>query len=292
MSSNNSPLISVVVPCHNCQSTITRLVNSLKGQKRRAGWDVVFVDDHSTDHTMELLYKTFTPTPVSPFDPRFNIAVNPSIGAGSARNFGMEKTTGKFLWFMDSDDFLARPDAFSIVMDAVGSNQDVDLFHVNCGAVDGVGRGVSDNFTNLRVPSELCDKVLTSSDFGEKFTSLYPVIGFSPWNKIVRRKFLDDHGIRFQNTLFCNDQYFSVRVMVESEKMYMLSAPPVYCWTTAGRFHLTNSGLRQTHPEQYKIVLEGIEKDCMWPNDEIREKVMDDRRTMLEKSSGRSLSLE
>ena len=283
---NTGPLLSIVIPCHNSQSTITLLMDSIRGQTQRTGWEVVFVDDHSTDHTMEMLYGVIKPSLLQPCDPRFKILVNPSKGAGSARNFGIENSSGKYLWFIDSDDFLANPHVITIIFDTITKNPNVDLFTVNCMAVDHAGRRVDDSFTNKRSPNEFYDKVLTNDDFIKNFSSIYPVIGFPPWNKIVKREFLDTHGIMFQNTLFCNDQYFSVRTMIEAGTIYMISGQPVYCWTTAGRFHLTGSKLRQTHPEQFEIVLKGLEKDCRWPSEELKKNVLEERRVQLKKSAG------
>ncbi len=273
----NSIFLSIIIPCYNSQSTIPRLIDSINKQTMPNGWEVIFVDDHSIDHTVDTILSKIKPGVFRPADPRFKFFVNPSKGAGSARNFGMKQSTGQYLWFIDSDDYILNEHTFETLFKVIHSNSGVDLFTINCMSVDGVGRKNSKSFTNLRTKPELYEKVLTGNDFVQNVESLYSVIGFPPWNKIVRRKFLEDNGIQFQNTLFCNDQYFSIRCMVEAQKLFMIPGTPLYCWSTAGRFHTSSADLKRRHPEQYVIVLEGLDKKCKWPNKEIRKKILEDR---------------
>ena len=257
---------------------MVRLFESMRNQTVGVGWEAIFVDDHSVDHTIDTILSNIKLDAFRPPDPRFKFFVNPQKGAGSARNYGMKQSVGKYLWFIDSDDYIPNRNAFKIIIDAIRANPDVDLFTVNCAAVDGVGRKIKNSFTNLRAAPELYAKVLTSEDFVKNFEALYSTIGFPPWNKVVRRKFLDDNRICFQNTLFCNDQYFSIRCMSEAKAIFMIpNTTPMYCWLTAGRYHTTGSSLKKSHPEQYAIVLEGLDKNCRWPNDEIRKKILEDR---------------
>ena len=273
------PLLSIVVPCYNSQSTIMRLIESLRRQTLSSGWDVTFIDDHSIDHTVDAIISQIKPGTFQHADPRFRILRNPSKGAGSARNLGLEKSSGKYLWFIDSDDYVLDPRAFETIFKAISENPDVDLFTINCAAVDGRGLKIEKSFTNLRAKPDLYGKMLSGSiDFAENFNVLYSVIGFPPWNKIVRRKFLEDSGIRFQNTLFCNDQYFSIRCMVEAQKLFLIPGSPLYCWSNAGHFHTSSPSFKKQHPEQYDIVLKGLESGCKWPSDDIRDKVLKDRR--------------
>lgn len=288
---SKSNILSIVIPCYNSQSTIMRLVSSMRRQIAPSEWDVTFVDDHSYDHTVDSILSQMKPNPLQQSDPRFRILINPAKGAGSARNYGMQQTVGEYLWFIDSDDYIPNGYAFSILLNAIHKNPDVDLFTMNCIAVDDAGKKVNKSFTNLRADSNLYGKVLSRKDFIQNFESLYSAIGFPPWNKVVRRKFLEKNKINFQNTLFCNDQYFSIRCMVEAQKIYMISSDPLYCWSNAGRFHTSRADLKKSHPEQYGIVLEGLDKKCKWPNDEIRKKILEDRSKQFKcdilKKSGR-----
>ena len=277
ISSSFSSTLSIVIPCYNCQSTIARLIESIRRQTVPVGWDVNFIDDHSIDHTVSTILSHIAPEAFKPADPRFNLLTNPSKGAGSARNYGMRWSAGQYLWFIDSDDYIASPRAFETLLGTIRSNPDVDMFIVNCATVDGVGRKDNASFTELRTKPELYGRVLANDDFVKDFDSLYSVIGFPPWNKVVRRQFLEENGIEFQNTLFCNDQYFSIRCMTEAQKFFMMSGAPLYCWSTAGRFHTSNSMLKKRRPDQYEIILKALDQKCKWPNAEIRKKILEDR---------------
>lgn len=52
----NQPLVSVVVPLHNSEKFINNLIESIKAQKY-SNWELILIDDNSTDSTYDLAYK-------------------------------------------------------------------------------------------------------------------------------------------------------------------------------------------------------------------------------------------
>ncbi len=91
------PLISVVMPAYNCSKTISRAVESVREQG--AKWELVIVEDRSEDNTLEVL---------EPFreDKRIRILINPSnMGAAKSRNRGVKEARGKYIAFLDADDW-------------------------------------------------------------------------------------------------------------------------------------------------------------------------------------------
>ena len=94
---NSSPLISIVVPTYNRAEFLGKAIDSVLAQSHRQ-LEVIVVDDCSTDGT-EALVKGYD-------DPRvryFGHQVN--RGASAARNTGLEKAEGKYVAFLDSDDW-------------------------------------------------------------------------------------------------------------------------------------------------------------------------------------------
>ena len=98
-------LVSIVVPVYNVKLYIEATIQSVLHQSY-TNWELLLVENASTDGTVEVLLEYLKAHP----DDRirfFNIPEN--IGAAAARNFGVEKSNGRFLTYLDSDD-LWQPD--------------------------------------------------------------------------------------------------------------------------------------------------------------------------------------
>ena len=93
-----SPLVSVIIPTFNSAQFIAEAIQSVQKQTY-ANWEIIVVDDCSTDGTLALISDLIT------IDNRiqlFQLAVN--SGTGVARNLGLEKAKGKYIAFLDADD--------------------------------------------------------------------------------------------------------------------------------------------------------------------------------------------
>ncbi len=91
-------LISVVMPVYNCADCITETVRSLQAQSYE-NWELVAVDDCSTDNSREVL------TALANEDPRIRyFRLETNSGAAVARTTAMEHANGEFIAFLDSDD--------------------------------------------------------------------------------------------------------------------------------------------------------------------------------------------
>jgi cellulose synthase/poly-beta-1,6-N-acetylglucosamine synthase-like glycosyltransferase len=88
------PMFSVVIPTFNRADLIEQALQSVFGQ-RFTSYEVIVVDDGSTDSTVRLL---------RPLEPRLRIFTQPNRGPGAARNLGAAQAHGPYLAFLDSDD--------------------------------------------------------------------------------------------------------------------------------------------------------------------------------------------
>lgn len=94
---NEGPIVSVVIPCFNAETTIVDAVDSVRLQSY-ANWNAIVVDDGSTDSTVDAI------TAAVGDDPRFRIVEKSNGGVASARNVGIGCAGGKFVAFLDADD--------------------------------------------------------------------------------------------------------------------------------------------------------------------------------------------
>jgi len=92
------PEVSIVIPSYNSFSTIYETLESVKSQTFH-NWECIIVDDHSSDQSYDIILA------YSLSDSRFiPFRLTSNSGVSTARNYGIEKATGKYIAFLDADD--------------------------------------------------------------------------------------------------------------------------------------------------------------------------------------------
>lgn len=125
--------VSIIVLTLNSEAYIARCLNSLARQTFR-NFEVLVVDAGSTDGTRRVFDR---------FDARFRWLELPRSDMGAARNFGVSRSSGKYLMFLDSDD-MYLPDKLAHQVSLMEENPDVEVsycaaWHFRTGTVDHVG---------------------------------------------------------------------------------------------------------------------------------------------------------
>ena len=112
-------MISIVVPIYNAAKTLPQCLDSLIGQTY-SDLEIICVDDGSTDDTQDILAQYAVK------DDRIKVIRKEKSGVSEARNKGIEQSSGQWLMFVDSDDWLSA-DCCERLMD-VAAGQDLVLF--------------------------------------------------------------------------------------------------------------------------------------------------------------------
>ena len=99
MESEKQGLISIIMPVYNGVSWIGECIESIR-QQTDSNWELLVLDDHSTDGTTELVEK------LAEEDARIRPIIRQKNGVSAARNEGLEKSCGEFILFVDADDKL------------------------------------------------------------------------------------------------------------------------------------------------------------------------------------------
>lgn len=95
------PLVSIIVPVYNVEKYITKCLESVKAQSL-TDFECLIIDDASPDNSIEVAKKVIKD------DKRFKIYHKPNGGLSDARNFGIDKAIGEYLFFLDSDDYISE----------------------------------------------------------------------------------------------------------------------------------------------------------------------------------------
>ena len=115
---NQNSLISIIIPIYNAASLIKRCINSILVQTYKE-YEIIIVDDGSTDNSLQVCQdfaKTYN-----------NITVfhKENEGQTSARKYGLERSNGKYIYFVDADDYIPE-DTLSFLYQKITS-QDLDM---------------------------------------------------------------------------------------------------------------------------------------------------------------------
>ena len=199
---------SVIIPVYNVEKYIDRCLKSIISQNYD-DLEIIVIDNGSTDSSGSIC-----DTYASEYS---NISVYhiENHGVGAARNFGLSKARGEFIYFVDSDDYLVG-NLFAEFEDKLVPDLDLLVFsYYNSFEQELTER----NRTKKCLPySGLYDK----NDFIKIFTDLFlSDMLYTVWNKFYRREFLIKTNISFEKYELGEDVRFNLNVYRNVNKVYL-----------------------------------------------------------------------
>lgn len=180
-------LLSVVIPTHDVEPWVDELLQSVL-ETPFPQMEVIVVDDHSTDGTMERLRE------LASADPRVHVVVAHERGGAGARNVGLALARGRYVAFADGDDIIPSGSYERLVASLEQSGSDVAF-----------GDWLKFSSTRTWQPSKNW-RVFDDEHIGVPVTDVPALIrGRAVWNKVFRRDFLVESAIEFPEVPRSND---------------------------------------------------------------------------------------
>ncbi len=204
--------LSILIPAYNVERWLPRCLNSILSQVKD-DIEIVIVDDGSTDTTLPC---------ANEFAEKWNdirVFSKHNEGVGAARNYLLDKACGEFIWFIDSDDYIAEGALRHILSEL---NSTIDLLSVSYNG------GVFTPFEG------------NATEYIQK-----GYINGYLWTKIIRRSVIEDAHIRFDPQRYSQEDWFflmQVYPLLGNIKQITLQAY-VYCDDNE------NSVMREAHAE-------------------------------------------
>lgn len=193
----NNEKISVIVPCYNVENFVEKCIESLVNQTYD-NIEIIVIDDKSKDNTYEVLKRLKDKYP-----DKFTLYQNEeNRGLAYTRNFGVSKATGKYIGFIDSDDYI-DPDYYSILVEKV-INENADLVINDIQLVDEQGE-------KLGPVNNACNGEVT------KLNLLNNGLCASACNKLLRKDLLEKYP--FLEGKINEDVASIIPIIVKSEKV-------------------------------------------------------------------------
>lgn len=201
MEIENKELVSVIVPVYNVEQFLEKSVESILNQTYK-NLEIILVDDGSPDGCPKLCDE------FAEKDPRIKVVHKPNGGLSDARNAGMSVATGKFIYFMDSDDFII-PNCIELSLNTIlHENADFSVANIK---VEGSKTAVLKKISpDLDVNNPMKSFLLKDWDV-------------SGCNKLFNLKFLKENGLSFEKGLIHEDILWSFKLAEKAKKIAVVN---------------------------------------------------------------------
>lgn len=200
------PLLSVIVPVYRVETYLRKCLDSLVNQTY-PGLEIILVDDGSPDGCGAICDE------YARRDARIGVIHQENRGLSGARNTGLDKATGEFVAFVDSDDYLELSMYEKLMKAAIESEADIvvgDFYMVKESGAERWRCWMSADTPLEKVQERILEDRLPSY----------------MWNKVYRKKLFD--GIRFQSIRGFEDLLISPRLFQKAKKVAFVAEAGYY----------------------------------------------------------------
>lgn len=222
---NSQLLLSIVIPVYNVEPYLDACLSPLKNLSDEI--ELVIVNDGSTDNSLEILqaYSTNRPNTV--------LIDQENTGLSAARNVGLSKASGEFLFFLDSDDVVLPENLLTSCREAKQLHLDI----LQCQAEVFCGE---QTLRILRPPVSRQESIVLS---GTSYYCHHVKSGEFPipvWNNIFSNHFLKDNALKFLTGVIHEDEEFT-------PKAFMLAKRASFKNCVIYRYRVRDDSITGTH---------------------------------------------
>lgn len=206
------PYFSLILPCYNVAQYLERCVLSILSQDFDA-CEIILVDDGSTDETPALC------DAMAAENACIRVIHKPNGGLASARNAGLDAAEGRYIWFVDSDDWIEKGSLALLYQHC--SDGEPDVIKFNHYRVDVVAEEVRCNVMPGLYQGENLEKLRRRA-----FSAAGKYV-LSACLHVYRRELLKAHDLRFvsERQVGSEDYLFNLQALLHIRQLKMLDSP-------------------------------------------------------------------
>ena len=239
---NKKPLLSIIVPVYNAENYLYKCVDSLIHQTLK-DLEIILVNDCSTDRSQEIIDEYVKK------DSRVKSVIHEkNSGAGIASNTGLDTAKGKYITFVDNDDWLDL-NAYQYLCERIEKEKvDVLSFQYQL---------VNKNDKILYI-SETPSCFLQGQEIAKAYLNIQ--ITVAVWSKIYRRELFEDKEIRFPSQRLYQDLATSFHILCKAKSFLQIPE------TFYHYYHRPNSMIKTIFPQtvsDYVLCFDAIKKLCI-----------------------------
>lgn len=196
-------LISIIIPIYNVESYLNRCLDSILYQSCKR-FELILVNDGSTDNSADIC-KNYACA-----DSRINLINKKNSGASSARNEGIKAASGKYILFIDGDDYIENSSLEKII-NWLNENSGSDIVFLKSVSVLPNGRFEKND-------------VYSRDDYYKKshidilsYFATHDPLPVCVWNKLIKREVIAANSIYFTEGIICEDVDFCIRLYMHAK---------------------------------------------------------------------------
>jgi glycosyltransferase involved in cell wall biosynthesis len=232
---SNKPLLSIIIPMYNCAPVITRCLDSIDYKE----CEIIVVNDGSTDNGAEIV-SLYAET-----HPNVRIINKHNGGVSSARNLGIEEAKGKYISFIDADDYIVSGGLERIVKIAETYSADVVKFKNK----NVYNSSEQDKYSISDFPINILQTT------GEGVLSRYDISDYIVWDGIYRRSLIIDNNLRFMIDLCLREDDTFMGMLYCHADIVISTDLPLYRYVCGSNFSSTH---KQSIEKQRKLIMSGL----------------------------------
>lgn len=235
---------SIIIPVYNSQHALSECVNSILAQSYK-NFEIILVNDGSTDDSAQIC------DALSASDERIITIHKENGGTSSARNAGIDASSGDYITFTDNDDLWSDKNALENIANQLDESHADVLLHENYVLWLDTRKTIEPSTTCKR--ADIVDKptaqALSNIISGNLF-SLYCV-----WSKVIKADIIKENNIRFPEGMRNEDTYFCGELFLKA-KSYDFYEKPFYVYKKGHAGAQTSAGMR------YSLIAD-LQKVCI-----------------------------
>ena len=194
--------LSIIIPCYNAQDHIERFLVNLSNQSLKVSeYEVILIDDGSKDNTANIIENLKSSYKNIIFYRQKN------QGPGVARNYGLKLAKGKYVYFLDVDDYIAY-NSLSILLNYL-EKYDLDLI--------GFNTRITENYNLLELNNKAINSEISVTN-GIDYITENRHHRLEPWWYITKREYLLKIGFIFEEGVFLEDAIFTINVLKSAKR--------------------------------------------------------------------------
>lgn len=199
--------ISVIIPVYNGEKYVAACIETLQHQTMEKGYELIFIDDGSTDKTLEIIRS------YAEQDSKIRFFSQENKGVSAARNLGVDNSRGEWIVFVDVDDEIDSKYLQDISQETE-ENPSIPVFIYARHYVEKDSKKID---TTKFTRKELICSLLTEAPIKELGTDF---LLFAVWSRVYKKSFLQDNNITFVEGLrWAEDLIFQCRIYQCAEEI-------------------------------------------------------------------------
>lgn len=193
--------LSIIVPIYNGEKYVRNCITSLISQNlSNDEYEIIFINDGSIDKSTDIIEEYMTN------HKNIRLISVKNGGQSKARNIGIQNAKGKYLFFVDADDYISEYSISNVLYKALDNNLDMIFFDLKLVNNDDVKKCNYDE-----------DKDLYIQDGINYFADNN--VNNGPWHFFISKKFIDDNDLTFVEGRLCEDGMFLVSTIFNAKKV-------------------------------------------------------------------------